>query len=558
MKDSLRAALAQVNTTVGDFKNNVEKIQSCIKLAVSSGCEIITFPELSLCGYPPEDLLFKDGFVEDSLKALDELARHAPGNITAAVGCLDREGPDELYNACALVHGGRVRAVYRKAELPNYGVFDEKRYFMKGKSPLVFSINNINAAVNICEDIWLDGVAERQAAMGARVIFNISASPFHLGKKEKRFELISSKAKKLKIPICYNNAVGGQDEIVFDGASFAVDAGGRRICSAGQFAESILICDIEAGGKKQKPKPPHVFDMKPVQKPPLEKKPVKDFSEAGQMYGALVLGTGDYVRKNGFKKALLGISGGIDSALTAAVAVDALGSENLTGVLMPSRYSSPETTADSTELAKLLNIRLLNISIEPAFTASLDSLQEAFGDGPRGLAEENLQARIRGNLLMALSNKFGWILLTTGNKSELSCGYCTLYGDMAGGFAVLKDIYKTSVYALAEYRNSLSPAIPRAIMEKHPTAELRFGQKDQDTLPPYEILDKILMLYIEKNKNLRQLSDTGLFDRETLARVISMVDSSEYKRRQSPPGVKITPRSFGKDRRMPITNLYRQ
>ncbi len=558
MPRSIRAALAQVNTTVGDLEGNSQIIHEKIREARKQQADIVTFPELCLCGYPPEDLLLKQGFAEDSMKALDKIAAGTPSGIVAAVGCVYGRAPDRLYNSCALIHEGRIRAVYRKAELPNYGVFDEKRYFREGGEPFIFTINGVAAGVNICEDIWLPGAAEAQAGAGAEIIFNISSSPFHTGKGKMRLDVIGDKAKKLNIFICYNNSVGGQDELVFDGGSFVVDGGGNGIADAERFRESLLVCDINPGDNAPPAKSRFSFKTPRAPRTALTAHRTTEApSDTEQIYEALVLAAADYAGKNGFKKAVIGISGGIDSALTAAVAKDALGAENTVGVLMPSRFSSRETVEDSRQLAELLDMALMEISIEPIFEAYLQSLKQNFKREPPGPAEENIQARIRGNLLMALSNKFGWLVLATGNKSELSCGYCTLYGDMAGGFSVLKDIYKTTVYKLAEFRNSKGPAIPESIIKKAPTAELKHNQTDQDTLPPYDVLDAILREYIENNKNLGQLKKMKRFEPETLKKVVSMVDASEYKRRQAPPGVKITPRALGRDRRMPITNHYR-
>ncbi len=559
MAETLRVALAQINPTVGDLAGNKNMIIEAIQKAEAEGADMVTFPELAVCGYPPEDLLLKEGFTEDAAAAAAEIAKSSPPGILALLGCLEKDASGRLFNACALISSGKIKAYCRKIELPNYGVFDEKRYFHPGNDPFVFRINGLTAGVNICEDVWLDRVSEAQAEAGAKIIFNISSSPFHMGKSAERLEIIGRKARKLGVAITYNNSFGGQDELVFDGGSFIVDSRGSEIASAMRFGESMLIQDVEL--ETGAPPAGHVLSITAKNAKKTITAPCatpRKLSAAEETYKALVLGTRDYALKNGFNKAVIGISGGIDSALTASIAVDAIGSNNIIGVLMPSRFSSKETVEDSYELAKLLKIKLLNIPIEPVFRACLSSLEEQFSGTEKGLAEENLQARIRGNLLMSLSNKFGWLVLTTGNKSELSCGYCTLYGDMAGGFGVLKDIYKTSVYKLSEFRNSVSPAIPKTIIKKEPTAELRHNQLDRDSLPPYELLDAILHEYIENNKNFRQLNRTGKFDHDTLKKVILMVDLSEYKRRQSPPGIKITPRAFGRDRRMPITNRYRQ
>ncbi len=558
MDKKLRVALAQVNTTVGDLRGNSEKIKDRAEKAAAKGAQIITFPELCVCGYPPEDLLLREDFASACGRALEELAREIPPGLLALVGCVEGSPPGRLYNACALITGSRIHGFYRKSELPNYGVFDEKRYFREGNNPFIFSINGIFAGINICEDIWQDNSAEAQVKAGARVIFNISASPFCTGKRRERSSFIAEKAKKLGIPVCYNNAVGGQDELVFDGGSFIVDGVGRELASAPQFEESLVLCDLAPEQPGNTAKTSFGFNTAPPGpgKLPAVNPPV-ELSGPAEIYSALVLGTRDYFLKNGFKKAVTGISGGIDSALTTAVAKDALGQDRVTGVFMPTRFTSRESGEDSKALAGLLGIRIITVSAEPVFKASMKTLENVFEGTAFGPAEENLQARIRGNLLMAISNKFGCLVITSGNKSEIACGYCTLYGDMAGGFSILKDVYKTTVYTLAEYRNSLGEAIPGSIINKAPTAELKPQQKDSDTLPPYDILDKILYEYIEKNAGPGVLSKTTGFEEETVSRVVSMVDASEFKRRQGPPGIKVTARALGKDRRMPLTNLYR-
>ncbi|MBI2846827.1 MAG: NAD+ synthase [Chloroflexi bacterium] len=571
-----RLAMAQINTTVGDLEGNTSKIMHYIDEAKALGADLVSFPELAITGYPPEDLLFKPQFISDNLHKLDEIVAHAK-DISAVVGFVDRQG--DIHNAAAVIHDGRLVGIYHKCYLPNYGVFDEDRYFQAGSDGPVFVINGVKIGVNICEDIWHAAgpmVAQRDA--GAEVIVNINSSPYHQGKKAFREKMIATRASDNGLIISYTNLVGGQDELVFDGNSMVFNQRGELITQGSQFQEELIVVDLDAEDvfryrlhdPRLRKERGHVrlgeMEAKVIMvsergprtsRPPLpERRPII-YGFPGEVYAALVLGTRDYVSKNGFKKVLIGLSGGIDSTIVAVIAADALGPENVVGVSMPSRYSSEGSITDAQILAKGLGIRLLTIPIEEAFKASLHTLSEAFKGAEPNVAEENLQARIRANIIMSLSNKFGWLVLTTGNKSEMATGYCTLFGDMAGGFAVIKDVPKTLVYKLAQYRNTLKPkdVIPRSVIEKEPTAELKPNQRDVDTLPPYPVLDPILKAYVEEDRNFEQIVDMG-FDEETVKRVILMVDRNEYKRRQSPPGIKITQRAFGRDRRLPIVNRY--
>jgi NAD+ synthase (glutamine-hydrolysing) len=558
MKNSVRLALAQINCTVGDISGNSARIIEYINKAQSLGADIVSFPELSITGYPPEDLLFKSRFIDDNLAALKELAKKT-GNIAAVVGFVDKKGRN-IYNAAAVICEGRVRGIYHKALLPNYGVFDEVRYFAAGRESPVFRAGNALFGINICEDIWYkNGPIKPATKAGAQIIIALNSSPYHMGRIKERQKVICANAKKHKVAVSYVNLVGGQDELVFDGRSMVVDSNGRIMARAKGFEEDLLISDItlpaarkKAGRtlidiEKEQPKKAHtaVNRLERLQDTP------------GEAYSALVLGLKDYMNKNGFKKAVIGLSGGIDSALVAVLAVDALGKDNVVGVFMPSRYSSKQSSDDASALASNLGIRYEVLSIEQIFKLYAMTLSTIFAGAEKSIAEENLQARIRGNILMALSNKFGWLVLTTGNKSEMSTGYATLYGDMAGGFAVIKDVPKTLVYRIARYRNSLLKVIPESVLTKEPTAELRPNQKDSDTLPEYGRLDPILKAYVEDDRDVKRMVSMGC-DRRDVLKVVEMVDKSEYKRRQSPPGIRITPRAFGKDRRMPITNRYKE
>ncbi|MDD5134035.1 MAG: NAD+ synthase [Phycisphaerae bacterium] len=538
---NLKIGLAQINTTVGDFAANWGKIRHAYGSAKEAKVDLLVFPELAVCGYPPEDLLLKKSFLAENKKAVEQLAADCP-DITIMAGFAEMAG-EERYNSLAVLEGGKIRKIYRKALLPNYGVFDEKRYFQPGSEAVAVKIKDLSVVCTICEDIWelewlkkfLAGVTEKD------LIINISASPFYAGKIEQKLVVLQDCAKAFNCPLAYCNIVGGQDELVFDGRSMLVNSDGSLASCAKGFEEDLLIAEIEKGKKIQ------------------SASAVMKTDYVGEIYQALVLGTRDYIRKNGFKKVLIGLSGGIDSSLTAAIAVDALGKENVIGITMPTRFNSAETISDAEKTAKNLGIEFHNIPIEQILHSFNGELAKTNGWSDKSLAYENLQARIRGTILMSLSNSSGHIVLTTGNKSETAVGYSTLYGDTAGGFAVIKDVPKTVVYQLCEHKNKISgkEIIPQTVIDRIPTAELRPGQKDSDSLPEYDLLDEILKGYIEEEKSLSELVEEG-FDAETTLKVIKMVDRNEYKRRQCPPGVKITPKAFGRDRRMPITNRYRQ
>ena len=565
--------MAQINVVVGDLDGNAAKIIEWMDKARAIDADIVTFPELALTGYPPEDLLLKPRFVEANLEVLEEVRRSATG-LTAIVGFVDRR--DDIYNAAAILSDGQLAGVYHKAYLPNYGVFDEFRYFQVGRlSPLV-QIGDVCIGLSICEDIWYpDGPVVDQVLGGAEVLINISSSPFHAGKRLWRERMLATRAGDNIAIVAYNNLVGGQDELVFDGDSLVYDETGQLLARGPQFEEDLIVVDLDLDAvfrrrlhdprrRQLEVETESVVRVVSVPGPTVEKMPipnrevVEPLSESAEIYDALVLGTRDYVRKNSFEKVVLGLSGGIDSALTATVAVDALGSENVVGVMMPSGFSSEGSVTDSAALGGNLGIRLITIPISEIMSAYDDGLSDVFSDCGPDVTEENVQARIRGNIVMALSNKFGWLVLNTGNKSEVSAGYCTLYGDMAGGFAVLKDVMKTTVYRLATYSNVTAgrERIPKAIIEKPPSAELRPDQKDTDSLPPYDLLDPVIEAYVEEDRSVEEMLDMG-FDAEIVRRVVGLVDLSEYKRRQAAPGVKITPRAFGRDRRMPITNRFR-
>ena len=556
----LRVALAQINTTVGDLQGNSARILSFAAQARDQQADLVVFPELAVTGYPPEDLLFKGAFIDDNLKALAGLVGSLQG-LAAVVGFVDRDRRGYIYNAAAVIAGGRLRGVYHKQALPNYGVFDEKRYFAEGKKQLMFDVGGIPVGVSICEDIWIrDGVIRGQAKAGARIAVNLSSSPYDFGKIKQREDLLRAQARSARMYVCYANTVGGQDELVFDGGSLVIDPKGKIVASARQFAEDLMVVDIPVEKPRQKKSGkiiniPSGSGKSPKQ--PLEPHLSAHLSRTQRIYQALVLGTRDYLGKNGFKKAVIGVSGGIDSALVAAIAVAAVGKENVIGVSMPSEYTSAGTRADSQQLARNLGIRHFEVPIGNIYQSYLDALKGEFADTKPDVTEENLQARIRGNILMSLSNKFGWIVLTTGNKSEIAVGYCTLYGDMSGGFAVIKDVPKTLVYEIARYINQSSgEVIPESILERPPTAELRKDQKDEDSLPPYEVLDPILKSYVEEHQSLVSLAKKNK-NAAMVKDIVRMVDQSEYKRRQAPPGIKITPRAFGKDWRLPITNKYK-
>ena len=557
-----RIALAQLNPTVGDLSGNRQMIIDSIRRAKARGADMAVFPELIICGYPPEDLLFKEHFVRENQKALRSLFRETKG-IAAVVGFIDTDRQGRLYNAAAVICGGALKGIYRKEELPNYGVFDEKRYFHHGGGNKIFSMNGMRFGVSICEDIWKEGgVCARQAAQGARLLINISCSPYDVGKLKLREQLLKKRARQTKAYVCYVNLVGGQDELVFDGGSLVIDPRGAIIASAKQFEEDLLIADLNLNGRKRAAaaKPGVIAlrrDTAVRKKEVIQTRLSRRLTQHERIYSALVLGTRDYARKNGFQKAVLGLSGGMDSSLVAVIAADALGVENVIGVTMPSRFTSKGTRTDAQRVAENLGIRLIVFPIEKLFKVYLEQLKTLLKPSGFGLAEENLQARIRGNILMTLSNKYNWLVLTTGNKSEVAVGYCTLYGDMTGGFAVIKDVPKTMVYELAEFRNGRGKAvIPASVLKRAPTAELRANQRDRDSLPPYDVLDAMLKEYVEQHWSLSQMARSKPLP--LIKKVIALVDRSEYKRRQAPPGIKISPRAFGKDWRLPITNKYRE
>ncbi|HEY6585332.1 MAG TPA: NAD+ synthase [Gaiellaceae bacterium] len=568
----MRLALAQINTTVGDLDGNRERIVSRIQEAKEANADLVLFPELAVTGYPPEDLLFRPEFLRQARRSLDELAARATG-IAALVGFpwLDRD----LYNACAVLADGEVKAIYPKRFLPNYGVFDEVRYFQPGRDLLLLRIGEALIGPTVCEDIWQPGPPATDLALaGAHVIANISASPFHVGKGQEREEMLITRARDNACWVVLVNAVGGQDELIFDGHSLVIDEEGEVVARAPSFEESLLVVDIDAetaiarrlvdarrralAREREVPDPP-VVDLgeerrqKTAATPPL----AQPLDHLEQMRLALELGLRDYVEKNGFSDVVIGVSGGIDSALTLALAVEALGPARVHAVSMPSRYSSPDTRRDAEAVARNLEASFREIPIDSIFDGFEGGLSNAFEGRETDLTEENLQARIRGTLLMALSNKFGWLVVATGNKSELSVGYSTLYGDMAGGFALLKDVYKTDVFRLARHLNERvgRELIPQTIIDRAPSAELRDNQLDEDSLPPYPALDKVLEAYVEEDRSREELMSDG-FDRGTVDRALALIDRAEYKRRQAPPGVKLRPKAFGRDRRTPITNRW--
>jgi len=571
----LRVAACQINSVVGDLDGNVECILAALERADAAGCDIAVFPELAITGYPPEDLLLKPAFVADNRAALDKLAGRT-GRCAAVVGFVDA-GRD-LYNAAAVCAGGEVKGVYRKRVLPNYSVFDEQRYFAPGYGdPQLFVIGGVKVGISVCEDSWSpDGPIADQAAGGAELIVNLNASPFYAGRLAERERMLATRAADASCALVYVNLVGGQDELVFDGASLVLDADGRVLARAPQFEEADLITDVDIRpvfrkrlldprGRATAPALPEVLvSPEPL---PHDETPMAEVTEplspVEEVYEALVLGTGDYARKNGFTDAVVGLSGGVDSSLVAAVAVDALGPDRVHGVLMPSRYSSEGSLTDARLLADALGIEHRTIPIEPAHAAFLEMLAPSFAGVEEDVTEENIQARVRGTTWMALSNKFGWLVLTTGNKSEMAAGFATLYGDLAGGFAVIKDVSKLLVYELCRNRNERARAagerepIPPDVLTKPPSAELRADQRDDQSLPPYEELDPILLAYVEGDATAGDLVAAG-FEPALVRKVVTLVDRAEYKRRQAPPGVRVTPKAFGKDRRLPITNHYRR
>ena len=566
-------ALAQINARVGDIEGNCRTIAQRLDEARDAGAELVVFPELAVTGYPPEDLLFKEHFLEAAREGLESLARQADG-IAALVGFPERG--DDVYNALAVLADGAVRAVYRKVHLPNYGVFDEQRYFQAGEGASLFDLGDARIAPTVCEDVWVPGAPASEAALaGAGLIVNASASPYHAGKGLERERMLQQRARDNLAAFAFCNLVGGQDELIFDGHSLVIDHEGSVIARAPQFAESLTFATVDVQAaltarlRDTRLRPParharaetrHLgtVDRRPVAAGALGGR-VSDLLEPeAEVYAALVLGVRDYVTKNGFPHVCLGLSGGIDSTLVALLAVDALGPERVSCVVMPSPYSSDATQGDARALAAQLGAGLIELPIEPAMRAYDQMLAETFAGREPDLTEENLQARIRGNLLMALSNKFGWLVLTTGNKSETSVGYSTLYGDTAGGFAVIKDVPKTLVYRLVDFRNARDAErpVPESIVTRAPSAELRLNQKDSDSLPDYETLDAIIAAYVEEDAARENMLLHGLPE-EAIDRAVGLIDRNEYKRRQAPPGIKITPRAFGRDRRMPITNAFR-
>ena len=566
----VRIAACQLDTVVGDLDGNVERILAALEQAEDAGADVAVFPELAVTGYPPEDLLLKPGFVEDNLEALGKLAART-SRCAAVVGFVDRDR--DLYNAAAVCAHGAVQGTYRKRLLPNYAVFDEQRYFSPGREDLkLFVIGGVRCGVSICEDAWSPtGPIAEQASGGAELALNLNASPYHAGRLPERERMLATRASDASCALAYVNQVGGQDELVFDGASLILDADGEVVASAPQFEETVLIVDLEVRPvfRKRLLDPRGRAPAPPLPTVSISEQPVEhdDRREPGraeprhpvdEVYDALVLGCRDYVVKNGFSDVVLGLSGGIDSSLVCAVAVDALGPDHVHGVAMPSRFSTDASRSDAAVLADGLGVDFRVIPIEPAHDALLQMLAESFEGREEDITEENVQSRIRGIVLMALSNKFGWLVLATGNKSEMAVGYSTLYGDTAGGFAVIKDVPKTLVYQLCRRRNERAGAevIPEAVLAKAPSAELRADQKDEDSLPPYEVLDPILEAYVEGDLTAGELVEAG-FDPEQVKEVVRLVDMAEYKRRQTPPGVRVTPKAFGKDRRVPITNRYR-
>ena len=597
MARTFRLALAQINPTVGDIPGNTVKILEYLERAREAQADLVAFPEMATTGYPPEDLLYRKSFLTENVVTMEQIAASSDDMavVLGFVNVLYLEPPSpeiadagdarpQITNAAALCHNGKLVDIYHKIYLPNYGVFDEQRYFKKGSICPVYRVGGVLIGVNICEDIWYPvGPTTVQCQTGAELIVNINASPFHAGKRAFREDMIAQRASDHGLTVAYVNTVGGQDELVFDGGSIVYDAGGNLLARAPTFEENLLVVDLEfphdiPNPKHEptgafasvlssvgEPKTLSVSDTVPGNRSALNgrSKPA-EINGPEEIYRALVMGTGDYLRKSGFSKALIALSGGIDSALTAAIAVDALGKENVVGITMPSRYSSDGSINDSESLANNLGMELWNVPIEQAHQAFTDMLKDRFENTDANVAEENVQARVRGNVLMTVSNKFGWIVLTTGNKSEMAMGYATLYGDMAGGFAVLKDVPKTTVYELCRWRNqegqafgTINNIIPIEIIEKPPSAELRAEQLDSDSLPEYEILDPIVEAYVEDDLSYQDMVAKG-FEPTIIRQVITAVDRNEYKRRQAPPGVKITHRAFGKDRRLPIVNRYRQ
>ncbi|HXN90878.1 MAG TPA: NAD+ synthase [Candidatus Sulfotelmatobacter sp.] len=568
----MRIALAQVNPTVGDLDGNTRLVIDWMGRARELGADLVCFPELVITGYPPEDLVLKPAFVRDNLAHLELIAREAK-DIAAVVGFVDEEG--DIFNAAAFLHGGEVKAIFHKVFLPNYGVFDEKRYFEPGHRCPIIELDGVRIGMTVCEDCWFpSGPMAWQAHHGAQLMVNINGSPYHYGKRAPREAMVGGRAADYGAYVAWVNTVGGQDELVFDGNSVIFDPYGRLLARAASFVPELLVCDIDTNVQVHRPVEQlrreaeaaarldlpvtevHVSEAPREQvKPAIEPRIAEPLEGAAEIYAAVVLATRDYMAKQGFEKVVIGMSGGVDSALTAAIACDALGAQNVIGVRMASRHTSTESLEDAGLVGENLGMQLMDFSIEPPHKGFEEILMPVFAGTKPGVAEENLQPRIRSTILHALSNKFGYIVLSTGNKSELATGYGTLYGDIAGGYAVLKDITKTAVYELCRYRNTLGPAIPERVITKPPSAELKPDQRDTDSLPPYDELDPILIGYIEDDLSPEELIAAG-HRPEIVARVIQLVDRSEYKRRQAPPGVKITERAFGRDRRMPIVNRY--
>jgi NAD+ synthase (glutamine-hydrolysing) len=570
----VRLALAQINTTVGDLEGNRALILARLEEARAADADLVLFPELAVTGYPPEDLLLRPGFVRAARLSLEQIAAATKG-ISALVGTPHFDG--DLFNACAVCADGEVQAIYRKRFLPNYGVFDEERYFAAGRDLVMLRLGEALLGVTVCEDMWQPGPPATDLALaGAQLLVNLSASPFHVGKDREREEMFQQRARDTSSFVAFVNAVGGQDELIFDGHSCVLDDEGEVLARAPGFEEALLVVDVDptaAIGRRltearrralarERDEPPRpavvVLTVPGIVKTPANAEIAPLLGDLEQMRLALELGLRDYVDKNGFREIVVGLSGGIDSALTAALAVEALGAERVHGVSMPSRFSSEATRTDARRLAESLRIDFREIPIDGIVTAFERALAPSFGELPRDLTEENLQARARGVMLMALSNKFGWLVVATGNKSELSVGYATLYGDMAGGFALLKDVFKTDVFRLAVHLNEQAghELIPQSIIDRAPSAELRDNQLDQDSLPPYPELDRVLEAYVELDRSREELSSDG-FDPDVVERALALIDRAEYKRRQAPPGVKLRPKAFGRDRRTPITNRWR-
>lgn len=561
-KKTIRIAGAQKSFPVGAIQKNKQTILDCFEAAEEKEADILIFPELALTGYPPEDLLLRESFVGKNFAVLEELAEFS-SSTSGVVGFVDRNLDDnhtdkqkrDIANAAAIIQNGDVKGIYHKCFLPNYSVFDEARYFAKGNNPgNVFWYEDIGIGISICEDIWIeDGPSSQQVENGASLIININASPYDQNKTDLRKELVVNQAKKLGVPIIYLNMVGGQDELVFDGGSFVVDGKGKILYQAQQFEEELFYIDLDLEVKEQPKGPILEIRQKGSELDPLQSAQLLSKNES--LYSALKLGLFDYVSKNNFEKVLVGLSGGIDSALTATIAVDALGSNNVVGVALPSKYNTEESLVDARLLAENLDIEFKVIEIEEIVNIFRNTLKESVNDELGQITDENIQSRVRGNILMALSNQTGAMVVSTGNKSEMAVGYSTLYGDLAGGFALLKDLYKTEVYNLANFRNSISSVIPQNTIDKEPSAELRPDQFDKDSLPEYELLDEILRMYIEEDSSSEKIISKGI-DENIVYDVLSKVDRNEYKRKQVAPGVKLTEKAFGKDRRMPITNTY--